>query len=65
MADEKLGVSVGCKIPEWKRKALREAAHRRRTTISALLRERVNHVLEEDDIDRSDIPDYGAEDANE
>lgn len=64
MADDYYGVSVGCKVERWKREILREAAHRQRTTMSALLRERVDDIIEDADIDPSDIPEYDGEDAN-
>lgn len=65
MADEEssASVAVGCKVPRWKRDLFREAAYRQRTTMSALLRERVNDVLDESDVDRSDLRDK--EDATE
>lgn len=64
MGNDYSGVSVGCKVPRWKREILKEAAHRQRTTMSALLRERVDNIIEETDIDQSDIPDYERVDAN-
>lgn len=55
MVDEETGVTVGCKVPRWQRDLFREVAHRHRTTMSALLRERVEDLIDESDIDRSDL----------
>lgn len=65
MVAEDDGVTVGCKVPHWKRELFRDVADRQRTTMSALLRERVNDVLDEADIDRSDVSQNETEDATE
>lgn len=65
MADERSGsVTVGCKTARWKRDALKLVASRQRTTVSSLLRDRVDDILDECDINESDIPyhDGGAAD---
>lgn len=64
MADEEYGVTVGCKVPEWKRKALREAAFRQRTDVSKLLRPLIDELIEESDVDRSDVSDETEDDAD-
>ena len=49
---EQRGVTVGCKVPEWKAEAIREIARKRRTTMSAILREHIEDEIAGSDIDQ-------------
>jgi len=53
---ESESVAVGCKVDQNKRKRLRMLAARRDTTMSALLREEIDELLNSDDApDAEDI----------
>jgi len=49
---EQRGVTVGCKVPEWRAEALREIARKRRTTMSAILRKHIRTEVSESDVDQ-------------
>ena len=56
MVQEREGVYVGCRVdPETKAK-FEELAHQRRTTVSALLRQEIDELLDEADVDLDDSP---------
>ena len=49
-------VTLSVKVSEQTRAKLHEVAHQRRTTVSALLRDEINELIEESDVDFEDSP---------
>ena len=56
MTDLDEPVTIGFKGTKETNLKLQEIAHQRRTTVSALLRERANEIIEESDVDFEDSP---------
>ncbi|GAA3882812.1 hypothetical protein [Haloarcula argentinensis] len=62
MSDGKKTESVGVKVTEEKRDQLRELAYQRRTTISELLRNEIDELLEEaDEVPVADVDEQVAD----